>query len=93
MPASCILQTEIWFRLDACQQVTFMDALIIPDGAAHGFVNVTDSPAREYILIAPALDAVAFFTELAETMRHGLPDRTVCAFSGPNGMSNSSGRR
>jgi quercetin dioxygenase-like cupin family protein len=51
------------------------DVISIPGGAAHGFVNVTDAPARQYILIAPALDAAAFFTELAETMRDGLPDR------------------
>ena len=29
---------------------------------------------RSYILITPALDAAAFFTELAETMRNGMPD-------------------
>jgi quercetin dioxygenase-like cupin family protein len=51
------------------------DVISIPGGAAHGFVNVTDAPARQYILLAPALDAEAFFTELAGTMRDGLPDR------------------
>ncbi len=53
------------------------DVVSIPGGAVHGFVNVTDSPARQYILIAPALDAAAFFTELAGTMRDGIPDRTA----------------
>lgn len=53
------------------------DVVSIPGGAAHGFVNVTDAPARQYILIAPALDAAAFFTELAGTMRDGLPDWTA----------------
>ena len=51
------------------------DVVSIPGGAAHGFVNVTDAPARQYILVAPALDAVAFFTELAGTMRDGLVDQ------------------
>lgn len=50
------------------------DVVSIPGGVEHGFVNVTDAPARQYIVIAPALDAVAFFTELAATMRDGLPD-------------------
>jgi len=50
------------------------DVVSIPGGAAHGFVNVTGAPARQYILIAPALDAEAFFTELAGTMRAGIPD-------------------
>jgi hypothetical protein len=43
----------------------------------HGFVNVTDAPARQYILMAPALDAEAFFTELAGTMRDGIPDQAA----------------
>ena len=50
------------------------DVVSIPGGAAHGFVNVTDAPARQYILMAPALDAVAFFTGLAGVMRDDLPD-------------------
>lgn len=53
------------------------DVVSIPGGAEHGFVNVTDKPARQYILIAPALDAAAFFTELAGVMKDGLPDRTA----------------
>ena len=53
------------------------DVVNIPGGAAHGFVNVSDAPARQYILIAPALDAEAFFTGLAGVMLDGLPDRTA----------------
>jgi quercetin dioxygenase-like cupin family protein len=53
------------------------DVVSIPGGAEHGFVNVTDKPARQYILITPALDAAAFFTELAGVMKDGLPDRTA----------------
>ena len=53
------------------------DVVSIPGGAAHGFVNVTDKPARQYILIAPALDAEAFFTGLAGVMRGGVPDHAA----------------
>jgi Cupin domain len=53
------------------------DVVSIPEGAAHGFVNVTDKPACQYILIAPALDRAAFFTELGETIRDGFPDRVA----------------
>lgn len=53
------------------------DVVSIPGGAEHGFVNVTDTPARQYILMAPALDAEAFFTELAATMRDGIPDQAL----------------
>ncbi len=51
------------------------DVVSIPGGAEHGFVNVTDKPARQYILITPALDAAAFFTELSSVMKDGVPDR------------------
>lgn len=51
------------------------DVVSIPGGAVHAFVNLTDKPARQFILITPALDAEAFFTELAGTMRDGMPDR------------------
>ncbi|UVF22610.1 cupin domain-containing protein (plasmid) [Microvirga terrae] len=53
------------------------DVVSIPGGAEHGFVNVTDKPARQYILITPALDAAAFITELAGVMKEGVPDRLV----------------
>jgi hypothetical protein len=49
----------------------------IPGGAEHGFVNVADKPSRQYILIVPALDAAAFFTELAGVMRGGVPDKAA----------------
>jgi hypothetical protein len=49
----------------------------IPGGAEHGFVNVMEKPARQYILIVPALDAAAFFTELAGVMRDGVPDKAA----------------
>ena len=58
------------------------DVVSIPGGVAHGFVNVTDKPARQFILVAPALDAVAFFTELAGTMRNGIPDSSALAAFG-----------
>jgi mannose-6-phosphate isomerase-like protein (cupin superfamily) len=51
------------------------DVVSIPGGIVHGFVNVTDKPARQYILIAPALDAEAFFTELAAVMPEGVPNQ------------------
>lgn len=53
------------------------DVVSIPGGMEHGFVNVTDKPARQFILIAPALDAASFFTELADTMRDGIPDQAA----------------
>jgi len=51
------------------------DVVSIPGGVEHGFVNVAETPARQYILISPALDAEAFFTGLADVMHNGVPDR------------------
>jgi quercetin dioxygenase-like cupin family protein len=53
------------------------DVVSIPGGAEHAFVNVTDRPARQYILIVPALDADGFFTELAQIMHDGVQDRAA----------------
>jgi quercetin dioxygenase-like cupin family protein len=53
------------------------DVVTVPGGAAHAFVNVTDAPAQQYILILPGLDATAFFTELGEVMRNGVPDKAL----------------
>ena len=53
------------------------DVVSIPGGAEHGFVNITGGPARQYILITPALDTAAFFTELAEVMHDGVPDKAA----------------
>ena len=58
------------------------DVVTVPGGAAHAFVNVTDMPARQYILITPGLDAEAFFGGLAHVMRNGRPDtEALNAFS------------
>lgn len=53
------------------------DTVSIPGGAAHTFVNITDAPARQYVLMLPAMDALAFFTGLGEVMRDGIPAADV----------------
>lgn len=50
------------------------DVVSVPGGAAHAFVNVTDRPARQLVMILPGLDATKFFTELGAVMRDGVPD-------------------
>jgi quercetin dioxygenase-like cupin family protein len=50
------------------------DVVSVPGGTAHTFVNVTDSPARQTIVIVPGLDAAAFFAQLGDLMKNGLPD-------------------
>jgi gentisate 1,2-dioxygenase len=50
------------------------DLVTVPGGAVHGFVNVTDEPASQLIMIVPGLDAQLFFTELGGVMHQGVPD-------------------
>ncbi|RKP46259.1 cupin domain-containing protein [Pararobbsia silviterrae] len=45
------------------------DVVTVPGGVVHGFVNISDAPASQSILFLPGLDAVGFFTELAQTIR------------------------
>lgn len=53
------------------------DVISVPGGTAHAFVNVTDTPAEQLILILPGIDAAAFFTELGDVMKAGMPTKEV----------------
>jgi quercetin dioxygenase-like cupin family protein len=53
------------------------DVISVPGGTAHAFVNVTDVPAEQLILILPGMDAAAFFTELGDVMKAGVPAKEV----------------
>jgi quercetin dioxygenase-like cupin family protein len=55
------------------------DVVSVPGGAAHTFLNISDAPASQFILIVPALDATAFFTGLGAVMRGGKPDPAALA--------------
>lgn len=69
------------------------DVVCIPGGAEHGFVNVADKPARQFILIVPALDAAPFFTELAGVMRDRVPIKLPSTGSAPSAKWNSWSRQ
>ncbi len=70
-----VLEGRYLFEVDGRQfYAEEGDVITVPGGAAHSFVNVTDRPARQYIMITPGLDAAAFFTGLAHVMRNGRPD-------------------
>jgi uncharacterized cupin superfamily protein len=53
------------------------DLISVPGGVAHTFVNTTHRPARQLVLMLPAMDAVAFFTGLGEIIVSGSPDRAA----------------
>jgi quercetin dioxygenase-like cupin family protein len=44
------------------------DLVSIPAGAAHAFVNISDRPARQLVLMLPGMDAHAFFLGLNEVL-------------------------
>jgi mannose-6-phosphate isomerase-like protein (cupin superfamily) len=54
-------------------------AAIVPPGVPHAFRNVGATPARLLFLLAPALEAEAFFTALAAATMAGKPDPAVLA--------------
>ncbi|TMV07846.1 cupin domain-containing protein [Ruegeria sediminis] len=58
------------------------DVVTIPGGAVHAFRNEASTPSRQLIMIVPGLDAAAFFSGLAETMKGGkLDPESLNAFS------------
>ncbi len=63
------------------------DLVSVPGGAAHTFTNVTDGPARQLVLMLPAMDAVGFFGGLGRLMAAGRPDMaTLNAYGAPWGV-------
>jgi quercetin dioxygenase-like cupin family protein len=53
------------------------EVVAVPGGAEHAFANVSDRPARQLVMILPALDAATFFTELGAVMKDGVPDQAA----------------
>ena len=63
------------------------DVVSVPGGAAHTFLNVSDRPSRQIVLMLPAMDALGFFTGLANVLANGRPDRAALnAFGAPWGV-------
>jgi quercetin dioxygenase-like cupin family protein len=58
------------------------DVVIVPGSAPHAFRNITDRPARQLVIIAPAFDAVGFFTSFANILRDGAPNPSALAEMG-----------
>jgi len=51
---------------DSTIEVGEGEVVSVPGGTPHAFVNITDKPAHQYIAILPAMDARAFFSQLAD---------------------------
>jgi quercetin dioxygenase-like cupin family protein len=53
------------------------DVVSVPGGVAHTFVNVSERPSRQLVLLLPAMDAMKFFVGLGEIMKAGRPEQSV----------------
>jgi len=63
------------------------DVISIPGGDAHGFLNISDKPSRQFVMILPGIDAQKFFSDLNELFMNGKPDMaTLNAFGQPWGV-------
>lgn len=73
-----VLEGHYLFEVDGHRFESFEgDVVTVPGGAVHAFVNVGNSPARQFIQILPALDAAEFFSGLAQVMADGKPDKSA----------------
>src|ERR1700691_2673404 len=51
------------------------EVISVPGGDVHTFLNITDQPARQLVMILPGMDAQGFFVGLGEAFAKGKPDR------------------
>jgi quercetin dioxygenase-like cupin family protein len=60
------------------------DLVSVPGGDAHAFINITDKPARQLVMMLPGMDAQRFFFELGQVLEKEHPDRNALhAFGEP----------
>ena len=70
-----VLEGEYLYEVDGKRfHATPGDLITVPGGVAHTFTNLSDRPARQIVLMLPAMDALAFFTGLGDLMAAGRPD-------------------
>jgi quercetin dioxygenase-like cupin family protein len=63
------------------------EVVSVPGGDAHGFVNISDKPSRQIVLMLPGMDAQKFFFDLNEVFTKGKRDMaTLNAFGEPWGV-------
>jgi quercetin dioxygenase-like cupin family protein len=63
------------------------DLISVPGGDAHAFVNITDKPARQLVMMLPGMDARSFFSGLGEILKKGRPTQDALnAFGKPWGV-------
>jgi quercetin dioxygenase-like cupin family protein len=63
------------------------ELISVPGGNAHAFINITDQPARQLVMMLPGMDAQRFFAGLGQVLEKGHPDtKALNAFGKPWGV-------
>jgi quercetin dioxygenase-like cupin family protein len=63
------------------------EIISVPGGTPHTFVNITDQPAHQFIMILPGMDARGFFAALGDLFAKGHPSMdTLNQFGKPWGV-------
>ncbi|WP_222439652.1 cupin domain-containing protein [Alloacidobacterium dinghuense] len=53
----------------------------IPGGDGHGFINISDKPSSQLVVVLPGMNAEKFFSDLNDVFAKGKPDMpTLNAF-------------
>jgi quercetin dioxygenase-like cupin family protein len=89
-------ETEVFRVLEGCYlyevngrrfEAGAGDIVSVPGGDAHAFINITDKPARQLVMMLPGMDAQRFFVGLGEMLANGRPSQdTLNAFGKPWGV-------
>lgn len=73
-----VLEGEYLYEVEGKRfRATAGDVVSVPGGLAHTFVNVSERPSRQLVLLLPAMDAMKFFVGLGEIMKAGRPEQSV----------------
>jgi quercetin dioxygenase-like cupin family protein len=82
-----VLDGEYLYEVDGRRfRAVTGDVASVPVGAAHTFTNISSGPARQLVMMLPAMDARRFFTELGELMARGRPDMATLNAFGARGV-------
>jgi quercetin dioxygenase-like cupin family protein len=73
-----VLEGEYLYEVEGKRFVAGIgDFVSVPGGVAHTFVNMSDRPSRQLVMVLPSMDSLAFFTGLSEVMAAGMSDRSA----------------
>ena len=80
-----VMEGAYLFEVDGSRfQAQAGDVICVPGGAAHAFLNLSDAPSRQLVMMLPAMDAERFFLELAAVLASPHTDRAALnAFGAP----------